>query len=526
MNYDSHVYSYDLVIYEGHSYPQSHPDHLATLGRLFGLTPQDPRRCRVLELGCACGTNLVPMAFRFPKSEFIGVDLSRKQLEVAEKTTRALGLSNIVFHHMDLLNLEKSFGKFDYIIAHGVFSWVSDERQEKILTICKENLKPNGIAYVSYNTYPGWHMREMIRHMTLYHTERFQSPGDKTREARALVNFLAHSVSGENDPYALLLRRELELITQSRDSYIFHEFLEEQNSPIYFHQFIDRAGKHGLQYLAEADLGSMLTNVLPQDIAETVEGISKDMIAAEQYMDFLKNRLFRQTLLCHDNIPLSRILDRRSLKGLLIGSRARPEKESVDLTPEHKEVFRTPEGTWTRVDFPLTKAALMTLSKLWPKVVTFKELFHEAWQMTLQEQSQEAHSIREKKDLLAEDLLFCFAGKVIELHACPQDFVTVLSEKPRASRLAAYQASIGAPIVNLRHETVDLEVSSRYLLMAMDGNKNMDQLADYLSGLEQLGILTIKDKEAPVSSDTHAGGLREKTVRIAQNLAELALLIG
>ena len=136
------------------------------------------------------------------------------------------------------------------IICHGVYSWVPDDVQEKILSISKKNLSENGIAYVSYNTYPGWHMREMIRHMMLYHADQFNDTKERIQQARALMQFLESSVPTENNYYGMLLKKEFDLIKQSRDSYFFHDNLEDINAPIYFYQFIERAGKHGPQYLA------------------------------------------------------------------------------------------------------------------------------------------------------------------------------------------------------------------------------------------------------------------------------------
>ena len=189
-------------------------------------------------------------------------------------------------------------------------------------------------------------------------------------------------------------------------------------------------------------------------------------------------------------------------------------------------MFKTPEGAWTRVDYPLTKAALLILRKQWPKALTFHSLFNHARQLIGQDGPEDVDPIHQQEELLAEDLLFCFVGNVVELHTCRQDFAAQLSERPKASPLGVYQARTGLPIVNLRHETVELDLPSRYLLTAMDGKKNMDDLADYLSGLEQLGILTVKDHESPTGSHTHTDVIREKAEELAQNLADLALLIG
>ena len=164
---------YDEFAYVSRAHPQTHPSRLAALAKLFGMQPAPLSGCRVLELGCASGGNLLPMAAQTPSASFLGIDLSGRQIADGQAVIAELGLSNIGLRHLGIAHVDESLGKFDYIIAHGVYSWVPQEMQEKILSICKENLAPNGVAYVSYNTYPGWRMRGMIRDMMLYHARPF-----------------------------------------------------------------------------------------------------------------------------------------------------------------------------------------------------------------------------------------------------------------------------------------------------------------------------------------------------------------
>jgi cyclopropane fatty-acyl-phospholipid synthase-like methyltransferase len=173
MENDLEYTSYDKVPYESEPFVQTHPDRLATLGRLFGLSPVPITQCRVLELGCAGGGNLIPMACQLPQSRFVGVDFSKRQVEMGRKVIQVLSLSNIRIGLANIMDVDQTWGVFDYIICHGVYSWVADDVQEKILSIAKENLAENGIAYVSYNTYPGWHMREMIRQWIFCVTAHF-----------------------------------------------------------------------------------------------------------------------------------------------------------------------------------------------------------------------------------------------------------------------------------------------------------------------------------------------------------------
>jgi SAM-dependent methyltransferase len=215
--------SYDDVPYDSFPYPQTHPSKLAVTATLFGLAPPDVATCRVLELGCAAGGNLIPMAEALPAAEFVGVDLSARQISDGERLTRAAGITNVSLRAASITDIEESYGTFDYIVCHGVYSWVPPNVQDRIFDVCAARLAPNGVAYVSYNTYPGWHMRGMIRDMMRYHALRFDGPDERVGQARALLDFLAQSTQKDAGAYGVLLRSELELLRRQSDQYLYHE---------------------------------------------------------------------------------------------------------------------------------------------------------------------------------------------------------------------------------------------------------------------------------------------------------------
>src|SRR5262249_14504487 len=155
--------SYDEVPYDSLPFAESHPDTLATVATLLGMTPAPVTRCRVLELGCAGGGNLIPMAWALPESHFLGIDLSQRQIADGHQAVAAMDLANIELRHASIMDVDSSFGAFDYILAHGVYSWVPAEVQEKTLEICRRNLASQGVAYISFNSYPGWRGLRILR---------------------------------------------------------------------------------------------------------------------------------------------------------------------------------------------------------------------------------------------------------------------------------------------------------------------------------------------------------------------------
>lgn len=511
--------SYDDVLYEGGSFPQTHPDRLATLGTLFGLAPAPVDRCRVLELGCAMGANLIPMAFQLPDSTFVGVDASGRQVAAARDEITALGLQNIRIEHASILDVNESWGAFDYLICHGVYSWVPDTVQDRILAIAAQNLQPQGVAYISYNTYPGWHMREMIRHMMLYHVRQFSETGERIAQARALLDFLAGNVD-TNTYYGALLQSELNLIRQVRDSYLFHEHLEEVNAPVYFYEFVDRATRHGLRYLGEADFSTMLTSGFPAATAETLERISPDIVRAEQYMDFLRKRFFRQTLLCHADRPLERHLTPASLRGLLLASSALPDEAIDNAVPG----FRTPDGRSVTTEFPLTRAALTVLSEHWPLALDQETLLAEATARLTP--APDLARLEHDRSVTLEHLLHCYSTSAIDLRTWQVPCTNQVSPTPRISRLAAYQARSGTAVTNQLHATVRLDLVGRQLVPILDGTRDRPALRAELTAATTRGDLTLERDGQAVNDEAEVRGILETALDQALNsLARQGLLV-
>jgi 2-polyprenyl-3-methyl-5-hydroxy-6-metoxy-1,4-benzoquinol methylase len=274
--------SYDVVPYESQAFIETRPDHLATIGTLFGLDPPAIERCRVLELGCSQGSNLIPMAVALPGSTFVGIDLSARQIADGQMTAAALGLTNIQLKALNILDVDESFGQFDYLICHGVYSWVPSEVQDKIFTICATQLSPNGIAFISYNTCPGWYVKQVVRDMIFYHARQFAKPLEQVRQARLFLDYLARSVVPDSSSsYEVNLRSAAFFLQHKSDSYLLHEFLEDFAQPIYFHQFVARAAEWKMRYFADARLPPMYTAGLSPEAVQTLRQLAADPIRAE-----------------------------------------------------------------------------------------------------------------------------------------------------------------------------------------------------------------------------------------------------
>lgn len=468
---------YDAVPYPSHCFRQTHPDRLAALASLFGMRPAPVEKCRVLELGCGDGSNLIPMAFGLPESLFMGVDSASRPLERGRAVIAELGLVNIALEQADILEISPQLGCFDYILCHGVFSWVADPVRRKIMTICRDNLADQGVAYVSYNAYPGWHLRQMVREMMLFHVGALEDPGRKIAQARALIAFLAEA---QPEPSLLraVLEEELRQIDTRRSEVIFHDELAEVNQPFYFHEFMALASAHGLRYLAEAEFTDMLGGRFPQSVREKLHAISPDLHSKEQYLDFLKCRRFRQTLLCREEVCLTREVHPERMKGFFISARLRDDQSIEGIGSGTGLEFQGTAGSKPPTDDALVKAALIALDEARPQALHFEELLARVLS------DLRRGGIPEKGDegaRLAEAILACLCAGVVELGTRRRRLATSAGERPEASRLARLQARSGPVVTGLLHNTIALQdLLLRDLLQLLDGTRDRPALLEVL----------------------------------------------
>jgi methyltransferase-like protein/protein-L-isoaspartate O-methyltransferase len=518
--------SYDEIPYRSNPFRQSHPERLAALAKLFDLDAPAVDRCRVLELGCSMAGNLVAMAQNLPGARFIGIDSSSRQIADGWKTIDALGLGNVQLKHLDILDIGEDFGEFDYIISHGVFSWVPRRVQDRMLELCQRHLAPNGVAYISYNTYPGWHIRGIVRDMMLYRGMQFGDMTARLAQAKSLVEFIAQSARGDESPYKRLMQGELKHIAQVEDYYLHHDHLEANNHPLYFHEFATRLAVNGLQYLGEADFSMMVSTNFAPEVAKTLQQLgAHDIVQMEQYMDFVRCRYFRQSLICRSGIRLKRSLVPGVVKDLLLASVAAPTSEPV-LASTQAVTFETPAGNGINCKHPLTKLAMLELRRQWPMPVTFADLYNHA----KAEAEKAGHPVKEAnpEEFFAAEMLACMAAGVLEWRLTPVPFTTVVGKTPATSALARMQAGAGYDITNLRGETVKLDEIHRQTLKQLDGSSDMKALTDVLLASVKRGELVLhRDRDkSPVTEEKEMRELlRPALEKVLANLARRALLL-
>jgi methyltransferase-like protein/cyclopropane fatty-acyl-phospholipid synthase-like methyltransferase len=486
----SSVNTYDELPYESYPYAQSHPYYLMTLGTLFGMKPPAVETAKVLELGCAGGGNLIPHAVNYPKAHFVGIDLSKVQIDEANQHVNSLGLKNIEFHNCSITDIEEKFGKFDYIICHGVISWVPEFVRDKIFAIVENNLTENGIAYISYNTLPGWNMIRTIRDMMLYHSLMFNNIQEKVSQARLLLDFIKDSLEGSNSPYAEVLKAEAALLSTKSDHYLRHDHLEEDNKQYYFHEFIDQARKHNLQYLSDCNISTMYLGNMPPKVVEKLQSIN-DIVRTEQYMDFITNRRFRATLLCHNSVRLNRAINNEDIKKFNVTFNLVPEKSITEIDINNslesiKFFYNGNKDSSLSTSSPIMKALLYSFAENINNPLSFDKL------CTLANKKLKSNMIAEvKNEFLNNAMKLVLQGYIqITLQKTREE---VKFDKPKVSKMVSHQVcnTNNMWVTNLKHEVIGINLFEKVAFRYMDGTNDKDKIIDSIVQHISNGELTI-----------------------------------
>jgi methyltransferase-like protein/precorrin-6B methylase 2 len=523
--------SYDELPYHSVLGYDFQPNALASLSALHGIKPPALKQARILELGCGDGTNIIAIAQSLPETQCVGIDISEKQLAIAQQTVDEIGLKNVTLKQLDLMDIDDSLGQFDYISVHGLFSWVPTEVQDKILSICNNNLAFNGLACISYNTLPGWNMLKTTLDMMRYHQQHIDNSSIENRitEARGLLQIAADIGQEQQSFYGVFLQERLQTLSQQSDDYLFHEYLEGINQPLYFHEFVTKLQQHELTYVTDVDFRQSLNiKTKHQHVFEQLA--KRDRITREQYHDFLFNRSYRSSILCHKEQQVNSDISWTQLAKLQIAANLIPETNISSLAVEPKPAyFKTHLNQRVEIKHTLTQAAVNYLGHLYPQPVVFDDLFKKVLENMQLKNTTEAN-MAVYRQVLAEELLALYIDNVIELMAYMPAFVTEIGEYPVSSPLARWQLRNNKPMANLQCKTGELDGLTAHILLHLDGQHSKDDLVNILNEQVKQGKLQVQVDESKLQS----GQTKEQAIHqilvtaidnILANIAKSALLI-
>jgi SAM-dependent methyltransferase len=415
------------------------------------------------------------------------VDRAAAPLARGRDIAAKLGLANLELCHADLLGW-KPHGEFDYIIAHGFYSWVPFEIRDRLLALCAAALSSGGLAYVSYNVLPGGHLRRYVWDLLKFHTRRAASPQIRIEKAHELARLMAARPA--DDPGRAAIRKEMENVIERGAEAIFHDDLSETNDPVYLMDFIGHAARHGLQYLGDAEPVRDDVRDLPLP--------AEDWFEARQYGDFLNCRKFRESLLCRKDIPLDRALSLDRFQPLAAASRVKPAEPQADGAQK----FEISQGRSLTTNHPLVKDVLCFLASRWPGSVPVAGLPLGGYP------PQDA----------ADMLMRLVEAEAIELWQQSPRVATAIGERPVASPLARCQLSLGLTMVtNQRHQSIDLpDQSGRALVSLLDGTRDREALAAAMGRIAP----------GPEGAPADAAAIERSLDVSLQELLRLCLLVG
>lgn len=522
---DNPGHDYDRVAYPSMAHPRTFAEGLAIKGHLRGLNVAPADKCRVLELGCGDGFNLMAMAVCHPESAYLGIDYSDHAVARGRQMLTSLNLPQVRLEAADIRALDRlglEAGSFDYIIAHGVYSWVPVDVRNALLAAIDRLLAPQGVAFVSYQALPGSYQREAIRTIIRYHTRAEKDPKEQVRQSVAILRVIANGARTENH-YTHWIRDELMEIQKRADESLFHDELSAVSAPLLFTEFLAHAAGHGLQFLGEAEYLVPLSPGLTQEARDQLKQLESNRVLMEQYLDFMEGRRFRQTLLCRPG--LGRDLHPDRIDSLWIGCRAyaaAPADKPINGPDEFE--FKFSKQSTVKTADPVEKAIMMTVCKDAGVARPFPVLF-----AAIQERLA-AEGVVLGPDFGDRVRMFlcrsCLPG-LVEFYWKQPPFGPAVPARPNAHPLSRWLLQNGSELLlNYSGRFVEVQGTlGRKLLSLLDGTRDQAALLaairDFLTTEHAAARARGETASLPPPDDP---ALEEQLVRGLSGLAALDLL--
>jgi len=459
---------YDQVAYPGVAYPFATPDRMSVFATLHGLAPTLPCESTVLELGCGDGANLLAIAQRFPKARCIGVDASESALAVARRRAAACGLTNVDLHQLDLAALDSPgpLPPCDYIIAHGLLSWVAPHVRKGILALVGQVLKTSGVAMLSFLTFPGQHDLEPLRALMRHHVANVRDPKKRIEQARDIALWQLERTQRLYGEARAKLMHELVLEWhQMPDAVFLHDLLADERHPLTLSAFSSEAGQAGLQWLANARMNEPRKELLPESLRDLVREV-EDPIRRQSYLDCFLMTRFRTSLFARASAPIKRSAQPSDFASFfatsIIPREQLPDIQTVVVETSVGSIRLSPEAT----------RLLRHLADQRPHAVALNTV-----------------GDPEVVGLAASEL---WLAEAIDLTLTPPTFTKALSTTPTASPLSRLLATERRETVTtLWHREVPLDEEAAAALAACDGlTPASDLKSDLLERFHEVGLLT------------------------------------
>ncbi len=465
---------YDAVSYRSATVPLASPIHLQLCAHWQNAAQSTLHSFHLAELGCGDGANILALAFYHPESTFLGIDNSTAQLNSARNAAESLGLTNIKFLHADVRHLNPTtLPPSDYIVAHGLYSWVPDDARDAILDFCRGNLTPSGLAYISYNAQPGWATRRLVRETLLRaRSVREAAIEDKAQKAIEVATQLLQDMPTSNYASAVLLSEELERVRLGKPFYVFHEYLAEVNDGFWLGEFVDRARRHGLAYVTDAQFCRWEGRV-PEELKAALAKRNLDRIEQEETADLLCHRYFRASILCRADAPRVSTPHRELLEQVHLATSLHAKADPFNLIDEVVELFDGTGGAEITLNASITKAAIVLLAAQWPRGMRLEELHRRATEFLAKQGCDAPAATRSQ---LSDDLITLFEAGQVDLRLREPAYDTRVPDYPKAHALARFEAGHRDALTTPYHLPLPLDPQALTFVRTLDGSRSQPEL--------------------------------------------------
>jgi SAM-dependent methyltransferase len=406
------------------------------------------------------------LAATFPEARFVGLDIDARAIAAASGLAGELGLDNVRFLPLDVergLEALKN-ERFDYAVAHGVYSWVTERARDALLELFGGVLSEQGVAYVSYNAYPGFHVRELLRDMLRCHVADAASARDAVQRARELSQALLEAPVFDGAASPELLRHELAALAAATDQRLAYDDLYE-TSGFWLKDVAEHASRHGLRFVCDAASDLELAPYAGRASAVLSE-LAGDALQSAAYQDLLTLRRFNRSLFCRAERSASPVPEASQLRQLFV---ACPPRSPL---PQGQDLWTLPgtDGRSIALREPTLRAALLRVAQRWPEAMPVDEL----------------DPAGGEPGFLGA-LLRLYEAGAVWLASAPATCVPLVSARPLASVYARACARGDLPIASQYHEQVDVPPRQRRLLALLDGSRDHSALLRELELPDQRG---------------------------------------
>ncbi|WP_159994299.1 class I SAM-dependent methyltransferase [Roseomonas sp. 18066] len=314
-------YVRDLV-YPAQFHREMTPAWIDAVGRGLGFAaPEIGRPFRWCELGCGEGLNALVVAASHPQAQVVAIDANAAAIAGLAAAAQAAGLRNLVALQAEFADLpEAGPGGFDFIVTHGVLSWVSDATRQAMLRFIDRALAPGGLVYAHYMTHPG--LSAAVAAQQLVRRHAATGDGDSAQRVQrglALLSQLSQAGAGFYTTYPQE-RQRLQAAAGQRAETLAHELLAAHWRPFHVAAMLDEMAGIGLDYRGSATPPDNIDAVsLPAASRPLLAGLA-DRATAETLRDLARNQALRRDLYQRGGASLAPAAHRQALDGLALAA--------------------------------------------------------------------------------------------------------------------------------------------------------------------------------------------------------------